>query len=124
MTGPELLQLFAAAATVAGGLALLVLLGRMVVWAWRFLRRVGHFLDDWQGEQPRPGVPARPGIPERLASVEARMAGVEARMAALEVELSHDGGATLRDAVGRVEDGVARVEDGLRAHIDQHREEP
>ena len=38
------------------------------------LRRISHFLDDLMGEAARPGVPASPGILERLADVEVRRA--------------------------------------------------
>lgn len=41
------------------------------------LRRISHFLDDLMGEAARPGVPASPGILERLADVEARLGKVE-----------------------------------------------
>lgn len=41
------------------------------------LRRISHFLDDLMGEAARPGVPAAPGILERLADVESRLGKVE-----------------------------------------------
>lgn len=41
------------------------------------LRRISHFLDDLMGEAARPGVPASPGILERLADVEDRLGKVE-----------------------------------------------
>lgn len=41
------------------------------------LRRISHFLDDLMGEAARPGVPASPGILERLADVEVRLGKVE-----------------------------------------------
>lgn len=41
------------------------------------LRRISHFLDDLMGEAARPGVPASPGILERLADVETRLGKVE-----------------------------------------------
>lgn len=42
---------------------------------WKILpvfRRTGHFLDDWFGEDARPGQPRRLGIPERLQRLEER----------------------------------------------------
>ena len=36
----------------------------------RLLARVQHFLDDWFGEEARDGIPARPGVMERLESLE------------------------------------------------------
>ena len=58
--------------------------------------RLGHFLDDWFGEDARPGFVARPGIPERLAEVEK--------------QLHADGGTSLRDAINRIEARVERIE--------------
>lgn len=40
-------------------------------------RRVGHFLDDWFGEEAREGTPARPGVMERLEAIETRLGEVE-----------------------------------------------
>lgn len=33
-------------------------------------KRLAHFLDDWFGEEARPGIPARPGVMERLERLE------------------------------------------------------
>ena len=48
------------------------------------LRRISHFLDDLMGEAARPGVPASPGILERLADVEARPGKGEATLKGLD----------------------------------------
>jgi hypothetical protein len=57
---------------VSGLLALVTLLG--ILWrvsgARKTLHRLRVFLLDWLGEPARPGVKARPGFPERMASVE------------------------------------------------------
>jgi hypothetical protein len=69
--------------------------------AWRALRgarrierRVDQFMDDWWGQEARPGVPARPGLMERVSGIEQRLRGVEH-------ELHPNDGASLRDAVDR-----------------------
>jgi len=36
-------------------------------------KRVDNFLRDWNGEDPRPGFPGRPSIPERIALLEAQV---------------------------------------------------
>ena len=36
----------------------------------RLFARMQHFLDDWFGEEARDGIPARPGVMERLESLE------------------------------------------------------
>lgn len=66
-------------------------------WVLPFLRRIGDFLDDWNGEPERPGHEARPGVPARLAAIE-----VEQKRVRREVE--HNGGGSLKDAVKRLEE--------------------
>ncbi len=60
------------------------------------LRRTGHFLDDWFGEEARDGQPARPGVTARLTQIEAEQSRVRR-------EVEHNGGGSLKDAVRRVE---------------------
>ncbi|MBB5081389.1 hypothetical protein [Nonomuraea endophytica] len=105
MTGILWLDLFVTVTIVGGALGLLA---RAVTGLARRLRRLSHFLDDWNGEEARPGVPFRPGFAERVALIEA--------------ELKPNHGSSLRDAINRVEQGVRRVEDGLASHLQQHRE--
>lgn len=69
---PELLAL-----TVAQLVKWLVAIGLFVsvmVWikkyVWPIIRKTLQFLEDWNGESERPGVPARKGLMERLASIE------------------------------------------------------
>lgn len=76
-----------------GALAVLVPAALVVA---RRLRRLSQFLEDWFGEQARPGVRHRPGVMERLATVEERTE-----------QLQRNGGSSLRDAVDRTE-GLAR----------------
>lgn len=45
---------------------LLLRVGKAVV---PVLRQTGRFLDDWQGEPDRPGVPGRPGVMEQLSAL-------------------------------------------------------
>lgn len=74
----------------------------------RIFRRVGHFLDDWAGEEGRPGVEARPGVMERLGSMEDRLGEVEH-------EVKTNTGTSLKDAAKRTEEAVnaiaSRMED-------------
>ncbi|WP_411129923.1 hypothetical protein [Streptomyces sp. x-19] len=86
---------------ISGALAL--------VWrATRSFRRIGgkveDFVDDWQGTEPRPGVPARPGVMSRLGAIEDRLARVEH-------ELHPNSGASLRDAVDRVDERTRQIID-------------
>lgn len=96
-------------------------------WFWRLGRRINHFLDDVNGEDPRPGVPARPGImaqvnelrvrqeeiaevadlvagDQRLASQERTEIAAVARQAAEDItavrlELTRNGGDSTKDEV-------------------------
>jgi hypothetical protein len=55
---------------IAGGLTTLTIF--VTIWRWlrNWGKRVGDFLDDWNGEPARPGVPERPGVMQRLADNE------------------------------------------------------
>lgn len=77
-------------------------------WALPFLRKIGHFLDDWQGEAERPGVPRRPGVLEQLA-------GVQSEQARVSKELQTNGGSSIKDAVKRTEAGLSDVKAEQRA---------
>ncbi|MEU2487015.1 hypothetical protein ABZ593_20705 [Streptomyces sp. NPDC012617] len=89
-----------------GALTVLTGLGAL---AWRavrgtvlLLRRIEHFIDDWTGEEPRPGVPGRPGVMERLGHFEERLGRVEH-------ELYPNSGESLRDAVDLANLRLARI---------------
>jgi hypothetical protein len=73
-----------------------------VRWAWRILSRIMSFLDDYFGEAPREGVPARPGVMARLAAMERSLAEVQA-------ETKPNGGHSLRDVVHRTANDVADI---------------
>lgn len=82
--------------------------------AGRGLRRLVHFADDWFGEPERDGVPARPGVMERISAIETDGAatrddvrGLLERVDRVEHELRPNSGASLRDAIDRVENAVA-----------------
>ncbi|WP_199881593.1 hypothetical protein [Streptomyces sp. CB03911] len=75
-----------AISAILGGLALV----------WRTVRRIARLIEefgeDWRGTPPRPGVPGRRGVMERLDRIEH--------------ELHPNSGSSLRDAVDRVEQSV------------------
>lgn len=66
--------------TVAGGIAAIVgTIVAVVAGVWRVGRRARrairfteNFFDDWRGEPAREGVPATPGVMERLAATATR----------------------------------------------------
>ncbi|MGP3914293.1 hypothetical protein [Nonomuraea sp. 10N515B] len=109
-TGNFLLDLAAALAALAAGVAAVVyLVFRPLRWGWRMFRRVSRFLDDWFGVEASPGVERRPGFPERLAAVETETSAVKAIVSN---GLSH--------RVEDIQQRVIRVEDSMAAHLTQH----
>lgn len=104
------LALGAAVVVVGGGVVALIR------WLRHHLGGLADFIADWHGESARPGVPARPGVMERLARIEDRAAGIEDRAAGIEDrltsvehELQPNSGRSLRDAVNRVDARTARI---------------
>ncbi|MFD3978235.1 hypothetical protein ACFWR6_06580 [Streptomyces griseus] len=86
----EAVLLWGGAITVVAGVAtVLWRLGRGMAQTWQ---RLDQFIEDWYGEEARPGVPARPGVLERVA-------GMELRLGRMEHELHPNAGGSLRDAV-------------------------
>ncbi|MDX3360584.1 MULTISPECIES: hypothetical protein [Streptomyces] len=95
------------AALVWGGA--ISILGTVGTVVWRAVRmvthvttRAGQFLDDWYGEGPRAGVPARPGVMLRLAALEDGMEH-------LRHEVRPNSGESLRDAVDLANDRLSRL---------------
>lgn len=80
-----ILTIAGAIGVLAGAVSGLALGGR---WMIRTLRKVDRFLEDWNGEPARDGVPGRPGVMARLAHIEA--------------ELRPNGGASMRDEIRRI----------------------
>lgn len=101
----------AALATALG--ALLLYIGR---WLLRITRRAHLFFDDWDGEPHRPGVPGRPGVMQRLATVEETLGKVL-------TETSPNGGKSLRDAVNNIQVDVGKLRDEIQADVGQLRTE-
>lgn len=83
------------------GLAAVVGLGIAV---WRvvpLLKKLSNFIDDVAGQPPRAGVPARPGLMERVQRIEH--------------ELFPNSGMSTRDAINRTEAAV----EGIRTKLDE-----
>lgn len=82
----------------------------MFKWLIPFARKLVHFLDDVAGESARPGVPARPGLMERLSVVEEKqdeqslsLAQQSAALAVVQHEVTTNHGSSLKDAVKKLE---------------------
>jgi hypothetical protein len=82
--------------------------------AWRIVRRVTHFLDDYSGQPARDGMPATPGLMARLASAEELLKHVVA-------ETTPNGGGSMRDMVMRTAADVAEIKQeqaGVRSRLE------
>ncbi|MFF3096838.1 hypothetical protein [Streptomyces cyaneofuscatus] len=96
----EAVLLWGGAITVIAGVgAMLWRLGRGLTATWA---RLDQFMEDWYGEGPRPGVPARPGVLERIS-------GIEGWMRRVEHELHPNAGGSLRDAVDQANHRLAHL---------------
>ena len=91
--------LAAGAATLAAGVAGVVYIARPIV---RAVRGLLDFLGDWKGEPARAGVPARPGVMERLDSLEQDLKAVK-------TQVHPNGGTSMRDVINRVEENTRAV---------------
>ena len=83
----------------------------------KFIKKVVHFFDDYFGEEERPGVNARPGLSERMASIEKSLEvgtekfnTIEYKLDKIDYELRPNSGLSLRDAVNRIEKRVVALE--------------
>lgn len=81
---------------IAAAISALAKGGKWMINTWR---KIGHFLDDWQGEPARPGHPHRPGILERLEALESDLTAVKA-------QVSPNGGGSLLDKVDQIKTAV------------------
>ena len=71
--------------------------------AIKLTKRFIHFLDDYFGEEERPGFPGRPGMQERL-----RM--LEFELQTISYEMKPNSGTSMKDAVNRIEKRLEQLE--------------
>lgn len=63
-------------AAIGGGLVpILIGLGYIIRIVRQVRSKMEAFRDDWYGDPPRPGYPGRPGVLQRLSTVEDTLAG-------------------------------------------------
>lgn len=106
------------AAAYQGWIALVALMAVIAfLWAkvWPVVSRFVHFLDDFIGEKARPGVPARPGVMERLQALEEALDEIR-------YHVQPNGGRSAHDRlVARVDALVARLDEHMAASTASHR---
>lgn len=71
--------------------------------ATKLVKRFIHFLDDYFGEEARPGFEGRPGMQERMRIIEE-----EIKCISFEMKPNH--GTSIKDAVNRIEDRLEKLE--------------
>ena len=87
------------AATVAAVTVVGVGVHKATVLTKRFI----HFLDDYFGEEERPGFPGRPGMQERLRNM-------EEEIACISFEMRPNHGTSIKDAINRIEKRLDQLE--------------
>jgi hypothetical protein len=97
MSANELLMMLAATVTAIG------VIGVGVYKATKLVKRFIHFLDDYFGEEERPGFDGRPGMQERLRFM-------EQEIACISFEMRPNHGTSIKDAVARIEQRLDKLE--------------
>lgn len=67
------------------------------------VKRFIHFLDDYFGEEARPGFDGRPGMQERLRKM-------EDELACISFEMRPNHGTSIKDAINRIEKRLDALE--------------
>lgn len=98
------------ALTISAVLAAATAIGLAARWARKRLKGFETFLEDWNGQESRPGVPARLGVLARLERLDAQ------------VHPNHGG--SLRDVADRIERQLTDHINDPNAHEGTGTEEP
>lgn len=69
----------------------------------KLVKRFIHFLDDYFGEEERPGFYGRPGMQERLRIIEMQVDHIS-------YEMRPNSGSSIKDAIGRIENRISELE--------------
>ena len=67
------------------------------------VKRFIHFLDDYFGEEARPGFDGRPGMQERMRIIEQELKCVS-------YEMRPNSGTSIKDAIARIEKRLEQLE--------------
>lgn len=69
----------------------------------KIVKRFIHFLDDYFGEEARPGFEGRPGMQERMRIIEEELKCVS-------YEMRPNSGTSIKDAINRIEKRLDKLE--------------
>jgi len=88
------------------------------------LKRVVHFLDDYNGEEARPGIPERLGMSARISQLEdcvsssrEELEQLNKKVTFIEKELHPNHGTSMRDKVDRIVLRLDTVEEKIIDHV-------
>jgi len=88
------------------------------------VKKIVHFLDDFNGEEERPGVPARPAMSARIAQLEEcmnnshrQMEDMNKKLEFIEKELHPNHGSSMRDKVDNIVSRLNDVEEKIIDHV-------
>lgn len=84
---------------IAAVAAAIVVINKATKWVTSIIKKLNEFLEDWRGEDARPGYSRKLGMPERLEKIEQRLHRVEG-------QLVPNGGDSLRDKVDQIVDKI------------------
>ena len=72
--------------------------------AIKLTKRFIHFLDDYFGEEERPGFDGRPGMQERMKIIEMELMSIS-------FEMKPNHGTSMKDAINRIEKRLTQLEE-------------
>lgn len=93
----QFLMMLAATVTAIG------VLGVGLHKAIKLVKRFIHFLDDYFGEEERPGFYGRPGMQERMRIIEEELKHIS-------YEMRPNSGTSIKDAINRIEKRLDKLE--------------
>lgn len=89
--------------TIAATITAIGVIGVGLYKATKLVKRFIHFLDDYFGEEPRPGFDGRPGMQERLKYM-------ESEIQCISYEMRPNSGSSIKDAINRIEKRIDALE--------------
>ena len=108
-------------ATLLGAITAIILFAGKLI---KFIKKIVHFLDDFIGEEERPGQDARPGFSERISKMEECMGSVKQQIETIQKdvtlinkEMHPNSGSSIKDSLNRIETRVNDLEEKIIDHV-------